>query len=181
MVDFLWIAKFLACLLFFTHPRRITFIVIVFDFSNCWQTAFSKFVPYFCCLIGKSEWNLEKTNHRRLISDLVFQLNSPPFNSKLPGLYHLCYTWNSFDILPFEIEGTHSATNKTLVWQARGHEIKSRRRQKEMWCGRRKAIRWESIWKRRLCCRRQAINVHTSMQCMILSNFCLSQLYWWFS
>ena len=64
----------------------------------------------------------------RLISDLVFQLNAPPFNSKLPGLYHLCYTWNSFDILPFEIEGTRSATDKTLDWQTRGREIKSRSR-----------------------------------------------------
>ena len=45
----------------------------------------------------------------RLISNLVFQLNAPPFNAKLPGLYHLRYTWNSFDILPFEIEGTRSA------------------------------------------------------------------------
>ena len=117
-------------------------------------------------LFLSSHWKIwvtvGKSNHMSLISHLVFQLNVPPFNSKLPGLYHLRYTWNSSDILPFEIEGTHSATNKTLVWQARGHEIKSRRRQKEMWCGRRKAIRWESIWKRRLCCRRQAINVHTS-------------------
>ena len=30
-----------------------------------------------------------------------------------------------FDILPFEIEGTHSATDKTLVWQTRGREFES--------------------------------------------------------
>ena len=59
---------------------------------------------------------------------MVFQLNSPPFNSKLPGLYHLYYTWISFDILPLEREGTCSAMDKTLVWQTKGREIKSRSR-----------------------------------------------------
>ena len=45
--------------------------------------------------------------------------------SKLPGLYHLRYPINSFNILSFEIEGIRSATDKTLVWQTRGREIKS--------------------------------------------------------
>ena len=106
-VDFLSIAKVLA--VYFFISRRKIVIVIVFDFSNFWQTVFSKFVPYFCHLIGKSKWQLEKTNHKGLISDLVFQLNAPPFNWKLPGLYHLHYPRNSYNILSFEIEGICSA------------------------------------------------------------------------
>ena len=87
---------------------------------------------------------MEKTNHMRLISNLVFQLNAPPFNAKLPGLYHLRYTWNSFDILPFEIEGTRSATDKTLVWQTRGREIKSQWRR-----GRECVLRKGSSWMKK--------------------------------
>ena len=56
--------------------------------------------------------------------------------SKLPGLYHLRYPINSFNILSFEIEGIRSATDKTLVWQTRGHEIKSR-----SWPGRKWDVR----------------------------------------
>ena len=106
-VDFLSIAKFWLSTSFI--PRRKIVIDIGFDFNNFWQTVSSKFVPYFCHLIRKSKWQLEKTNHKGLISGLVFQLNAPPFNWKLPGLYHLHYPRNSYNILSFEIEGICSA------------------------------------------------------------------------
>ena len=32
----------------------------IFNFSHFWKTLFSKFVPYFCRFISKSEWQLAK-------------------------------------------------------------------------------------------------------------------------
>ena len=67
----------------------------------------------------------KRTDHIWFISDFVFKLNVQPHHQMLPGLYHLHHPWNSYNILPLEMEGIHSATDKALVWQTRGREIKS--------------------------------------------------------
>ena len=122
-VDFLLIAKVLA--VYFFISRRKIVIVIVFDFSNFWQTVFSKFVPYFCHLIGKSEWQLEKNNHKGLISNLVFQWNAPLLIESYQNSTNYITPETHLILYIFEIEGIHGAMDKTLVLQTRGHEIKS--------------------------------------------------------
>ena len=55
-----------------------TFIEIIFNFSQFWQTLFSKFMPYFCRLSGKSWCQLRKNKCAGLTSDQNWSFNWMP-------------------------------------------------------------------------------------------------------
>ena len=72
--------------------RRTTFIKIIFNFSQFWQTLFSKFMPYFCWLSGKSWCQISKKWMYRVDqwSKLILQLNAQFSNPILKGVYYVC-------------------------------------------------------------------------------------------